>query len=132
MDDLPIIHTARLTLFVAGPGEAERIAEYNRDNVEFLKPWEPPMSPRSVDLVALRELRARALDDARAGTAYLFAFVARGDGTDGPILGWCNFQHVIRGVFQACILGYKLDYRAQGQGYMTEALGGGIGFLFTT
>jgi ribosomal-protein-alanine N-acetyltransferase len=132
MNDLPLIHTARITLFVAGPDDAERCAEYNRDNVEFLKPWEPPMGPRAFDVEALRELRTSAVDEARAGTAYRFAFVARGVGTDGPILGWCNFQHIIRGVFQACILGYKLDYRAQGQGYMTEALSGAIEYLFTT
>jgi ribosomal-protein-alanine N-acetyltransferase len=132
MDDLPVIHTARLTLFIPGPDDAERCAQFNRDNVEFLAPWEPPMNASAFDAQALRAVRARAISEARSGTAYNFAFVARGSGTDTPILGWCTFSQIIRGIFQACFLGYKLDRRAVGQGYMTEALGGAIEYLFTT
>jgi ribosomal-protein-alanine N-acetyltransferase len=42
----------------------------------------------------------------------------------------CNFTNVIRGIFHACFLGYKLDERSQGQGYMTEALTGAIDYMF--
>ncbi len=42
------------------------------------------------------------------------------------------FANIIRGIFQACFLGYKLDERSQGHGYMTEALTAAIDYLFTT
>jgi [ribosomal protein S5]-alanine N-acetyltransferase len=129
MDELPVIQTARLTIFIAAPGDAERCLQFNRDNVDFLSPWEPPMSARSLDLQSIRDDRARWVAEARSGIAYGFALCARGAG-EAPILGWCSFTNVIRGIFQACFLGYKLDRRAQGHGYMTEALGAAIGYMF--
>ena len=131
MDELPVIATARLTLFIAGPDDAARCVRFNRDNEAFLKPWEPPMSARSFDPIAVADVRARAVTEAKAGTGFSFAFVARGVGDETPILGWCNFTNVIRGIFQACYLGYKLDERSQGQGYMTEALTAAIDYMFT-
>jgi ribosomal-protein-alanine N-acetyltransferase len=132
MDDLPLIHTARLTLFIPGPDDAARCVRFNRDNETFLKPWEPPMTPRSFDLISVADLRAKAVNDAKAGTSFGFAFVARGAKDETPILGWCTFSNVIRGIFQSCFLGYKLDERSQRQGYMTEALSAAIDYLFTT
>ena len=131
MDELPVIHTARLTLFIPGPDDAERCVRFNRDNEAFLKPWEPPMSPRSFDPISVADVRARAVTEAKAGTSFGFAFVARGTKDETPILGWCTFSNIIRGIFQSCFLGYKLDERSQRQGYMTEALGAGIDYLFT-
>jgi [ribosomal protein S5]-alanine N-acetyltransferase len=129
MDDLPVLHTARLTLFIAGPGDADRCLQFNQDNVEFLKPWEPPMNARSLDLESIRNDRSRWVAEARSGIAFGFAFAARGV-AETPILGWCSFSNLIRGIFQACFLGYKLDRRAQGQGYMTEALTAAIHYMF--
>jgi ribosomal-protein-alanine N-acetyltransferase len=130
MTELPVIQTARLTLFVAGPADAERCVRFNRENAEFLKPWEPPMGPRSFDVTALRDDRARAVGDARSASAYSLAITASGGGPELPILGWCTFSNIIRGIFQACFLGYKLDRRSVGQGYMTEALTGAIDYMF--
>ena len=132
MDELPVIHTARLTLFIAGPDDAARCVRFNRDNEAFLKPWEPPMTPRSFDPISVADVRARAVTDAKLGAAFSFAIAARGGGDDIPILGWCTFTNVIRGIFQACFLGYKLDERSQRQGYMTEALSAAIDYVFTT
>ncbi|HTA37744.1 MAG TPA: GNAT family N-acetyltransferase [Candidatus Acidoferrales bacterium] len=131
MDELPVIETARLSLFIPGPNDAARCVRFNRDNEAFLKPWEPPMNARSFEPIAIADWRSRAVTEAKAGTGFSFALVARGVGSDSPILGWCNFTNVIRGIFQACFLGYKLDERSQGQGYMTEALGAAIDYLFS-
>jgi [ribosomal protein S5]-alanine N-acetyltransferase len=131
MDDLPVIHTARLTLFIAAPDDAARCIRFSRDNEAFLKPWEPPMTPRSFDPIAVADTRAHAVTEAKAGSAFSFAFAARGSTEQTPILGWCSFSNVIRGIFQACFLGYKLDERSQGHGYMTEALRAAIDYLFT-
>jgi ribosomal-protein-alanine N-acetyltransferase len=49
---------------------------------------------------------------------------------DGPVIGECNFTNFIRGPFQACFLGYKIDYRLEGRGLMREALTAAIAFTF--
>ena len=48
----------------------------------------------------------------------------------GPIIGVCNFTNILRGVFQACFLGYSVDHKHQGQGIMYEALKASTDFVF--
>ncbi len=46
------------------------------------------------------------------------------------IIGMCNFTQIFRGVFQACYLGYKIDQKYEGQGFMFEALQKAIQYVF--
>lgn len=128
--ELPVLKTSRLTLQIAGPNDAERCARFNKENAEFLAPWEPIVVSTSADVEGLRAYRERAVNHARTGSAFSFAIFPASPQADSPILGWINLTNVIHGVFEACNLGYKLDRRMQGQGYMTEAATAGIEFAF--
>jgi len=121
VNDLPVLRTPRLTLFIPGPRDADRCIAYRRQNAEHLRPWEPLADDRAFDLVAVRETRAQRVEDALAGRLYSFAFVETAS-EDGALLGWANLSEIVRGVFQACYLGYSLAAAVQGRGYMTEAL----------
>lgn len=46
------------------------------------------------------------------------------------MIGDLAFSNIVRGSFQSCHLGYKLDQAENGQGYMTEALTCAIRFAF--
>ena len=46
------------------------------------------------------------------------------------VIGTANFTQIFRKAAQFCYLGYGLDERKQGRGYMTEALGAAIAFAF--
>ena len=46
------------------------------------------------------------------------------------VLGVMGFNHIVRGAFQACYLGFMLDQGFQGQGLMKEALEAGIKYVF--
>jgi ribosomal-protein-alanine N-acetyltransferase len=48
----------------------------------------------------------------------------------GPIIGDLHFSSIVRGAFQSCFVGYKMDEGAANQGYMTEALRRGAEFTF--
>ncbi len=48
------------------------------------------------------------------------------------IIGFCNFTQIFHGSFQACYLGYKIDYEYEGKGLMFEALEACIDFIFKT
>lgn len=91
------------------------------------------MSPRSFDADAVRDVRERAVAAALDGSSYRFA-ISRNDanGARAEIIGWISFTNIVRGIFQACNLGYKLAEDAQGHGYMTEAGRAGIDFVFGT
>ena len=47
------------------------------------------------------------------------------------VIGFINFDNVVRGCFQSCTLGYALDLEHQGRGYMNEALQIGIEHVFS-
>lgn len=47
------------------------------------------------------------------------------------VIGVINYSNIVRGVFQACYLGYSLAEDKQGKGYMTEALQITTEYLFT-
>ena len=133
MNELPSLRTERLVLRIAGPGDADKCVAFNSENREFLAPWEPPMLPSSFDLEAQWTARQRAVDASLAGTGYSFAMCpADLEAERAPIIGWVNFSNVVRQVFQACYLGYRLDRRMQGHGLMNEALRAGIDYMFNT
>jgi ribosomal-protein-alanine N-acetyltransferase len=50
--------------------------------------------------------------------------------TDEPIIGDINFDGMMRGVFQACYLGFRLDKQHEGKGVMFEALTKAIHVIF--
>lgn len=91
------------------------------------------MNASSFDVAALRGVRERAVVAALEGSAYKFAIVKE-DASDPntTIVGWLSFTNIIRSVFQATHLGYKLAEHAQHHGYMTEAARAGIDFAFGT
>jgi ribosomal-protein-alanine N-acetyltransferase len=124
------LHTERLTLWVAGPEDAERCVRFNRENAAFLRPWNPPFTHRNFDVDGMRDIRSTAVDDAIAGRRFSFAIARRDEIESGPILGFANLTEIVRSVFQACYLGYMLAENAQGQGYMTEAVRAVTAFAF--
>jgi ribosomal-protein-alanine N-acetyltransferase len=46
------------------------------------------------------------------------------------MIGTCNFSNIVRGVFQACHLGYAISQSHQGKGLMSEAVELGIRYMF--
>jgi ribosomal-protein-alanine N-acetyltransferase len=133
MNGLPVLQTRRLRLYVAGPEAAEECARFNRENAEFLAPWEPRMSASSFDVEGVREVLERAAADALEGRAYSFALTkADENDSNATIIGWLRFTNIVRSVFQATALGYKLAENAQHRGYMIEAARAGIDFAFGT
>lgn len=129
-DALPELRTERLLLTIPGAAAAEASVRFQIENRDHLAPWGPVATACSVDPVAV----GAALDrDARGywdGTRYAFCIFERDAGADGPLVGYLNFSEVVRGVFQACYMGYALAASAQGKGYMTEAARTGIDFIF--
>ncbi len=127
---LPTLNTERLTLTIGGPEDATGMVRFLRENRAHLAPWDPP-HPEGFETLEFW-LRQMALSrrDFTEGRSARFIIRARGGDPRGPILGRCNFSNVIRGPLGTCFLGYSLDHRVEGRGYMTEALGAAIDYAF--
>lgn len=132
MRDVPLLETERLVLTIPGAKAAEACVRFNRANQLHLAPWNPKMSERDFDVDFWKATLDRQIELFRSGVRYSFCIFPAQTGADGPLLGYLNFSEVVRGVFQACYMGYALDEKAQGNGYMTEACRAGIAYMFSS
>lgn len=95
--------------------------EVRRANADWLDPWEPARLPGQPDVVEDPQAFSVRCDirqrEFHAGSAYGFGIFV-GDALVGEI----NLSSVQRGAFQSAYVGYWMDHRHAGNGYMPEAL----------
>jgi len=95
--------------------------EVRRRNVDWLTKWEPMRQPNAPDPVESRDVfavRCGARERERQlGTGYGFGIFV-----DGHFAGEINLSIVQRGPFQSAYVGYWIDEKHAGQGYMPEAV----------
>jgi [ribosomal protein S5]-alanine N-acetyltransferase len=127
-DSLPI-KTSRLVLRMLELDEFPIITAYVNENQDHLRYWEPRRSEGYYKQAFWEAEIKRMHNDFFMGQSLrLSAFFK--ESPQGPIIGVCNFSNFLRGVFQACFLGYSVDHKHQGQGIMYEALKASIDFVF--
>lgn len=123
------LETPRLAVVMPRPDDAELVRRYHYENREHLKPWEPPRPPGFFTAEFWQWRLEQNLDEFSQDQSLRLVLLPR-DGERESILGQINFSRFNRGPSQSCLLGYSLDHRQQGKGYMTEALGAAIDFVF--
>ncbi|MDY1547319.1 ribosomal protein S5-alanine N-acetyltransferase [Luteibacter sahnii] len=121
------IRTARTIVRLLDTEEAELLQRYRVENREHLAPWEPMRTSAHYTLDGARQTVEAGLEAARADRGYPFA-VLTPDGTE--MVGSLTFANVVRGVFQACHVGYGIALRHQGKGLMFEALDSAVRYAF--
>ncbi|UCH94103.1 MAG: ribosomal protein S5-alanine N-acetyltransferase [Candidatus Aminicenantes bacterium] len=129
LKDLLPIKTVRLLLRVPEQDEAHLITAYVNENREYLRPWEPRRSEGFYTTEFWQTEIKKIHNEFFLGQS-LRLCVFPGKSPEGPIIGVCNFTNILRGVFQACFLGYSVHHRYQGQGIMYEALDAAVDFVF--
>jgi len=115
----PRLQTARGVIRLPEPSDAPKLLRHRLESREHLAPWEPS---RAANYYTLEQCR-RAVSDAREVAALdrgypLLLF----DPDEEHVLGSLTLANVMRGPFQACLLGYGIGMRWQGHGLMHEAL----------
>lgn len=103
------------------PPAARRVGDYVRRNRAFHAPWTPRFSERYYSDEFWSDRLAQNLEEAARGES-LRLFVVEDQDPAGPIRGHLSFSRIVRGPFQAALLGYAVDEERGGQGYMSEAL----------
>jgi [ribosomal protein S5]-alanine N-acetyltransferase len=102
-------------------GDFDQWREVRRHNHDWLTKWEPQRVPGHPDPVEDRDafaVRCSARQRERQlGTAFGFGIFV-----DGELAGEINISSVQRGPFQSAYVGYWIDERRAGQGYVPEAV----------
>ncbi|MES2947909.1 MAG: GNAT family N-acetyltransferase [Pseudomonadota bacterium] len=130
MTELPNLQTARCNLALLQPDNAHRLLAFRQRNLDHLSPWEPTRNPDDGTLEEACQCVA-----ARSAQAYVDGVAVHFIATDrasGAMVAGCNFTNIVRGIFQACNLGYSVDHAWQGQGVMYEVVLAGIAYMFGT
>jgi ribosomal-protein-alanine N-acetyltransferase len=126
---LPKLEGARTILRLAGLVDVPAIISYYTENQVHLAPFEPLRPSVFYTESYWCSQVKQSLDEFRVDRS-LQLFLFKKD-NESAIIGSINFRNFVRGVFQACILGYSLAEASQGKGYMTEALKVAISYVFT-
>lgn len=125
--DLPVLHTTRLRLTVLQAAQAAPLLDFYQRNRAHLSPWE---GERAAGFYTLEDTRARIernLAAFQTGAAVPLVILEK---EGEQVLGMCNFSNIVRGLFQACHLGYACDHAWQGKGLMFEALQSALAYMF--
>lgn len=124
---LPKLQTPQGVIHLPEPADAPKLLQYRRENREHLARWEPS---READYYTREQCRQTAVD------AHELAERDRGypllllDPDEQEILGSMTLSNVVRGPFQACLLGYGIGARWQCRGLMHEALEATLAWAF--
>lgn len=121
------IRTQRTIVRLLDIDEAELLQRYRVDNRHHLAPWEPMRTESHYTLEGARLSIEAGLEAARGDRGYPFVVLTP---DSGEMIASLTFGNVVRGVFQACHLGYGIAHRHEGQGLMFEALDAAVRYAF--
>jgi ribosomal-protein-alanine N-acetyltransferase len=122
-----MLATERLVLEPLSTRHAEAFLAYHVRNRAHLERWEPQ---RDESFYALDRQRAeiRASEaDAQAGVSARFVALRPGD---PEIVASVNLWNIRRGVSHSAVIGYSVDARYEGRGFVTEAARAVIRYAF--
>lgn len=120
--------TERSQVVLLQPGLAPFLVDYKIRNRDHLAPWEPPRREEYFTLKNTQQTIAAQLKLYSQDLALPLAVLDR---CGQKVIATVNVSNIVRGIFQAAHLGYGLDGKYQGQGYMTEILSVAIPEIFT-
>ncbi len=120
--------TDRLTIRVAHPDDAAAALDFRVRNREFLQPWLPAQREEAFQLGHSQAYMEEDWKEYLRGTGFRFLGLKKDDPT--RVIVDINFSNVVRGAFRSCYVGYLQDEAHCGHGYMAEALGKCIWYMF--
>jgi ribosomal-protein-alanine N-acetyltransferase len=122
------IETDRLILRTGASEDLGEIVAYFLRNQSFLAPFEPTQPAAFFTKAAQKELMKNDLLEWREGWALRLWLFEKS--RPERVIGSIRFSSVVRGAFQSCFLGYRLDRDFERQGMMTEGLTAAIPLAF--
>ncbi|WMJ22462.1 GNAT family N-acetyltransferase [Paludicola sp. MB14-C6] len=115
-----VYETNRLKLVLADISIAKDLVLYYQRNKDFLRAFEPLREESFYTFDYQQKLLQNEMNQIKDDSSYRFYIYEKRD--FNRIIGMIGLNNIVRGAFQSCFLGYKLDCEKQNIGYMTEAV----------
>lgn len=119
--------TERLSLKTIEISDLSMLKDYLLRNKNFLSPWEPQRKDSYYEDNNLVEMIEQEIAN-NSKQSQLSLYISLKD--EARIIGNVTLSNIIRGVFQSCYIGYKLDQDEVNKGLMTEAVAKMIDITF--
>lgn len=114
-----------IELDVLTPEHADKLLQYYIRNEDYLRPFEPDRDKDFYTLEAQRRYLSEEYKQFLNGDAVSFG-IFKGD----DLIGRVRISNVIYGVFRNAFIGYSIDEKEQGKGYMKQAVKLACGYAF--
>lgn len=111
------ITTKRMTLKIIDDTYTDQVLAFVVRNKDFLKEWEPIRTEDFYTYSAQQDILRDEAETMERGLLRKFWLFR-----DGRIIGSVALSNIVRGAFQSCYMGYRIDEQQQGKGLMTEAV----------
>ncbi len=122
------LRSPRLLLKSGNAVTAEAVLDYFLRNKEFLAEWEVLRQPQFYTLEAQKQMLSEDKANMERGQLVKL-WLCKAEEPD-RVIGSVALSNIVRGAFQSCHLGYRLDGAEQGKGYMTEAVKEIVSYAF--
>lgn len=130
-DKTPELHGERVTLRGPQPHDYRQWRALRHDSRAFLKPFEPRWTEADLSRSVYFARLKRGQQEAQEGTDYTFLIFIT-EGGEERLVGGLTLSNIRRRAAQFVTLGYWMGERYAGKGYMTEAVGVVLPFVFET
>ncbi|MBZ9684851.1 GNAT family N-acetyltransferase [Clostridium estertheticum] len=111
------IKGANIIIRVLTPGDAEEVLDYHLRNREFLRRFEPSRDEGFYTMDSQKRTLTESYKQFLRGTGVNFGIY-----NSNKLIGKIRISNVVMGVFKNAFIGYSLDEKQQGMGYMKEAV----------
>lgn len=101
-------------------------AALRRENIEYLRPWEPDVSSAGLNKPAYRARLSRLKKLVQQDRAFPFYIFLK-----GTLVGACNITHIDRNIAQSARLGYWVAESFAGRGIARASVRAATEFCFT-
>ncbi len=120
--------TKRLELKILPDTAAPQVLKFHLDNQEIFEEYETDRPLQFYTENFQKRLLQCEYNMAVKQKAIRFWVFEKG--MTEKVMGTVSFQHINRGYYQSCELGYKFDHRCWGRGYAKESISRGIRVMF--
>ena len=109
------------------PGHETILANYFAVNEDHFRPWAPAVPDDYNSVTAWKKRLMDRDEEFQRGESVHFIGTDR---EESHVIGVCSLSNIVRGVFQACYMGYSVAQRYEGQGYMKKIVSHTIDYAF--
>jgi len=116
------IKSERLILKILDESYADKVLDYFIRNTAFLNNWEPIKEAEFYTLEFQKNQLLNELKRIEEGKLLKVWIFEKGDIEYKRVIGSIALNEIVRGCFQSCFLGYRMDVNQTNKGYMTEGV----------